>query len=129
MNREELAWAAGFFDGEGYTGRHNYARGFRWSPRMGITQYHAEPLVRFLDAVGCGRVYVDQTRERFAWVANGDRDVSKVFGLLAPWLGRKKIRQAAAMFAAFRAQPPPMSYADRARLSVAAKRAKGSIRG
>lgn len=53
INREELAWAAGFLDGEGcfsYTesGRHAC---------VSITQTERQPLERFLAAVGTGRIY------------------------------------------------------------------------
>lgn len=61
MGEVELAWAAGFFDGEGYTG-------YYWACRDGrhrtpgfvghttIAQTHPEVLERFQKAVGVGKV-------------------------------------------------------------------------
>ena len=50
----ELAWAAGFFDGEGHSStatkcRNKYTRRFR----VAITQTHRDVLDRFRDALGC----------------------------------------------------------------------------
>ena len=48
----ELAWAAGFFDGEG-----SIYRDSRGSVRLSANQIRPEPLHRFVQAVGVGRVY------------------------------------------------------------------------
>ena len=54
-NREELAWAAGFFDGEGSTslavGKKNKL------PRISISQKKSECLYKFRRIVGFGNVY------------------------------------------------------------------------
>lgn len=58
--REELAWAAGFFDGEGCIGCYITSNGSRRykAPRImiQIAQIHPEVLVRFKNAVGLGRI-------------------------------------------------------------------------
>lgn len=51
LDSHELAWAAGFFDGEGYVGARQ--RGERWEhPGLTIAQIAKEPLDRFRLAVG-----------------------------------------------------------------------------
>lgn len=59
MDREALAWAAGFFDGEGHTGRATHGRK---RPIVTITQVDRRVLDRFRAAVGVGRVYGPYTR-------------------------------------------------------------------
>jgi hypothetical protein len=54
VDREELSWAAGFFDGEGCF---SLVRNFRY-PTVRIAQAEREPLERFQAAVGgIGKVY------------------------------------------------------------------------
>ena len=49
----ELAWAAGFFDGEGYVGvRRDKRPGRKLVLQIGIEQADERPLLRFKDAVG-----------------------------------------------------------------------------
>src|SRR6266480_2649824 len=53
---EELAWAAGFFDGEGSTSLLKNNKGNLWVC-LAIRNTDKELLERFLKAVGCGKVY------------------------------------------------------------------------
>ena len=53
MDREELAWAAGFLDGEG----HFSLSSRDLIPRVKIDQKEPELLLRFRDAVGIGKVF------------------------------------------------------------------------
>jgi hypothetical protein len=110
-NREELAWAAGFFDGEGsihlgpaYPGKTN-----RKCPRIGIGQSgeHAPALLkRFQDAVGgLGSIggpyekYGDKAFNRlprYQFAAGGFPSVQAITAMLWPFLGpakRDKIKQ------------------------------------
>lgn len=57
----ELAWAAGFFDGEGSTCLS------RNVPRIQVSQNELEPLQRFANAVGVGKI----TKR---WRTNGFKD-------------------------------------------------------
>ena len=54
---QELAWASGFFDGEGHcgNGRGDYVQ-------IMVTQRHREPLERFQGAFGVGRIYETELR-------------------------------------------------------------------
>ena len=59
MNREKLAWAAGFFDGEGSFAAHPNARkkpGQKLCPRIDIGQIDRPILERFQRAVGFGLI-------------------------------------------------------------------------
>jgi len=59
MNREALAWAAGFYDGEGSTYLQMRAKENGKLPRpvMSIIHNTKEQLDRFVNAVGDGKVY------------------------------------------------------------------------
>jgi hypothetical protein len=89
----ELAWAAGFYDGEGCT----YMNKQR--PSMTIAQGTKEPLERFVRAVGFGRIYGPykySTNRQPHWVLyiNGEKPVVETFEKLKPWLCSIKRRQA-----------------------------------
>src|SRR5437660_5128902 len=92
MERHELAWAAGFFDGEGWanrTGRGVQARINQADP-MGIPQV----LVKFQRIVGVGRIAGPEVKERkvdlYQWVVSSRADVARVAELIGPWLGPVK---------------------------------------
>lgn len=51
LNREELAWAAGFFDGEGYVGNVRSNKHYRRA-MLHVHQIRLEPLSRFQAALG-----------------------------------------------------------------------------
>lgn len=101
--KQELAWAAGFFDGEGYCGRTAFTKAkggkkyYRW--RADISQVHKEPLERFLKVIGHGKIYGPYTpkslksRPYFVWCAEGPNAKAAV-KLLAPWLSSPKLQQA-----------------------------------
>lgn len=57
-NREiETAWAAGFFDAEGCASCFRNSPQLRMYPTITIGQEHEEVLIRFMRAVGIGKVY------------------------------------------------------------------------
>jgi len=106
MNHIELAWAAGFFDGEGSIGtyanghlRRNGTRGL--VTRLTITQKDSRPLWRFWRAVGnLGNV----TQRRpdashlygmYALQLVKRADVHQAVWLLWPWLSEPKREQIA----------------------------------
>lgn len=89
----ELAWAAGFFDGEGCFSRSNYR------VRVIIQQSHPEVLQRFADAVGFGKVHGPRTRSDsftqkpfWTYCVNGPK-AEKIADLLWPYLGSVKKEQ------------------------------------
>jgi hypothetical protein len=102
--RLELAWAAGFFDGEGCTSL-DVQRGVFSYARVSIKQVVRENLERFKAAVGgigtISRPYVEVDHaspiSRYRVSGTGARVVLK---LLWPYLGRAKKDQATAVLAA-----------------------------
>jgi hypothetical protein len=98
----ELAWAAGFFDGEGWVGgtRHTSSR----SVRIYISQTDRFALDRFRDAVDVGTVHGplinESNRKRgiggkpyWAFRAQRRADIKRVYERIGPWLGPLKRRQ------------------------------------
>lgn len=109
--REQLAWAAGFFDGEGTT----WAGRSSGYPTLSVPQagHFTEPpdvLLRFQAAVGgLGLVYgpiLNEERNKPIWRyrVSGFEMVQAVVAMLWPWLGTEKRRQAALVFLACRAR-------------------------
>ena len=110
----ELAWAAGFFDGEGCT----LGSGGRFYPRISITQGGAlarppEVLERFRRAVGgvgysAGPELDDSGRHKPRWVylLHGATAVGAVIALLWPYLGEVKRQQADLVLTRYYAQSP-----------------------
>jgi hypothetical protein len=105
----ELAWAAGFFDGEGSTttGKHVNARGItKFYIRMTMEQAGDNPdppqvLTRFRAAVKGGTIHGPYQSSRTAfvrrpmwgWRASGS-EVYRILNLLLPYMGEVKIQQA-----------------------------------
>jgi len=103
-DREELAWAAGFFDGEGCF---SYVKADGWGV-VAIGQTNREPLERFQRAVaGLGKIYgpyePKQRDGRWCrkpqWVYRAHRrnDVQAIAAMLWFKLGSIKRRQATAV--------------------------------
>jgi hypothetical protein len=115
VNREELAWAAGFYDGEGCT----YAReaGRRQNRGSGIgmaiQQIDLRPLERFQSAVlGVGNLrgpYQHASAKgrspMYSWAIYNWRDANAVIGLLWEFLSEPKRQQIRESLAIFRTDP------------------------
>lgn len=99
MGRAERAWAAGFFDAEGWAGAARSRAGVRPLARINQAGAGAVPevLLRFQVAVGGGRVRgpvrMAGRRELYRWEASSRGDVARTFDALRPWLGVVKTRQ------------------------------------
>jgi hypothetical protein len=101
IDREELAWAAGFFDGEGCFSYTNAGR----FPMIRIGQTEREPLDRFHTVVGeLGKVYGPYNLQRpgrlskkpqWAFQVTGHERVQAIAALLWFKLGSTKRAQAA----------------------------------
>jgi hypothetical protein len=93
----ELAWCAGFFDGEGTT---SYLKKDNWiGPRMSVAQNNVVPLERFQKAVGYGKIYAHTTRlGMFQWTCQRKDDVKIVLDKLWPFLCEQKKEQALSIF-------------------------------
>lgn len=88
MDRHELAWAAGFFDGEGWAAKRK--RGVHSRINQAGPYGMPEVLLRFHRIVGVGRLKGPQRKEGkqdlYWWEATSQNDVGHVAALIAPWL-------------------------------------------
>ena len=89
----ELAWCAGFFDGEGTT---SFLRKGTWiGPRVSVAQNSEATLERFRQAVGIGKIYAHTTRPgMYQWTCQRKEDVNTVLNMLWPFLSEQKKEQA-----------------------------------
>ena len=114
MDEHELAWAAGFFDGDGWAASVGDRRRTRGQPHAQINQAGPdgvpEVLMRFRDAVGAGRVagpkIEEGRKDLYWWVASSGGDVRRTGYLIGPWLSdQKRVQFHAAVGLAFGAPP------------------------
>jgi hypothetical protein len=94
---EEIAWAAGLFEGEGCLTRRRGG-----DPVARLVSTDEETPLRFCEILQVGRVYgpyrQDQRRKPFwAWIANG-WDAYDTVVLLGPWLGERRRERARELF-------------------------------
>lgn len=89
--REELAWCAGFYDGEGNSGL--TSQGY---PRLSIGQTEISTLERFQRATRTGTIYGPYEKKRPGWaavymyIANGSQEVQATAVMLWPFLSQPK---------------------------------------
>jgi hypothetical protein len=89
MDRHELAWAAGFFDGEGWAAK-NKTRGVQARINQADANGMPAVLLKFRRIVGVGRLKGPQREEGkqdlYWWEATSRPDVACVADAIAPWL-------------------------------------------
>jgi hypothetical protein len=89
LDSHELAWAAGFFDGEGWANRSG--RGVQSRINQAGLNGVPEVLLKFQRIVGVGRLkgplLKDGKEPLYYWEATSRPDVSRVAELIGPWLG------------------------------------------
>lgn len=94
-SREEVIWAAGLFEGEGWISIQGK------SPSMGIQMTDRDVLDKFQRAIGAGNIYyrkpriyayekVHTRKPQWAWRLNGFQRVQAVLAYLWPWLGMRR---------------------------------------
>jgi hypothetical protein len=91
----QIAWAAGFFEGEG---------GIYWTPssratRLAVGQSEREPLERFQAIWGAGKIVPVKAsplsmRQRWVYYVQRRSEVERIFEAMRPWLGPTSIQQA-----------------------------------
>jgi hypothetical protein len=98
-SRDEVIWAAGFFDGEGTTGTRTQ-RGHTYLV-LQVAQVDRRPLDRFGAAVGVGKVYGPYANPGFSKktrpihkVAILGKNAHLALNLLKPFLTEAKLEQA-----------------------------------
>ena len=98
-SQTELAWAAGFFDGEGHISLRNSGKGFK---RIAVqaAQIDRQVLDRFQKAVGVGHVYGPYTpkaktrKPYFGWQTTGGLEQAQhAIAMLWNWLSPVKKAQ------------------------------------
>jgi len=94
MRQLDLAWAAGFFDGEGTTTTLNAKRDKYVYLRCSIAQKNVELLNKFKEVVGVGSIYKSNTREVYNWNCYKYEEVIQILNALWPYLGEQKKQQA-----------------------------------
>lgn len=97
VDREGLAWCAGFFDGEGWASSARYnlrTGGITATSQLGIGQAHRDPLDRFQAIMGLGgTVYGPNKRGMYVYKIYGYQHVQVALCRMWPWLGRVKKAQ------------------------------------
>jgi len=119
LDEHELAWAAGFFDGDGWAALSRQKGRRTGQPQARINQSSLdgvpEVLVRFRDAVGVGRIggpTIEDGREPLYWWAASSRgDVTRTGELVGPWLSSQKRDQFTTATGLRFADPPVESVA------------------
>lgn len=93
----ELAWAAGFFDGEGNTRANPYGTNGYHYLSMALGQVAKEPFDRFVRVVVVGKTYRDRKNPRRKQLMNiwraDNGEAIRVFELLKPFLSQPKVEQ------------------------------------
>lgn len=90
-SREDLAWAAGIFEGEGWISIQLY------TPAIGITMTDRDVLDKFASVVGGGKVYprgikssgtggITAKKFQWAWRVTSFENVQAILAYLWPWL-------------------------------------------
>lgn len=110
LDRIELAWAAGFFDGEGSTTLYAKRRKSMEAvqqPTLTISQVNRENLLRFQRAVGgLGKLYGPYStkigRPQSCWRATRWLEAQAAIAMLWPFLGEEKREQALRCFKEYR---------------------------
>jgi hypothetical protein len=95
--REILAWAAGFFDGEGCTTLQKTKAGGKY-PVIAVVQKDPQLLEKFNQAIGdIGKIYVRKNGVHTLRIFSYTK-VKIAIDLLWPWLGEVKKAQAKRVF-------------------------------
>jgi hypothetical protein len=92
MDRHELEWAAGFFDGEGWANRSG--RGVQSRINQAGPDGVPAVLLKFRRIVGVGRLKgprcEDGKQDLYWWEATSRADIARVAELIGPWLCQLK---------------------------------------
>ena len=129
-DRYELAWAAGFFDGEGCTGLYVSSKGGCNFPKITISQVNRVHLERFQRAVGgIGKIYGPYTRKghpnkrpSYQFQTSKFETCQAIIAMLWPWLGVEKREQARKAMFAWNPIGHYQSLANKAAIAVANRR-------
>lgn len=95
--REQLAWAAGLFEGEGCFGA--YHRQKHRIVKASLAMTDGDVVRRFAAVIGIGQIrgpYLKRPGEKpmYEWFVGSAPDVLAVINLLSPWLGIRRTAKA-----------------------------------
>lgn len=109
-SREALAWAAGFYEGEGSATAWSYRSEIR--VRLEVAQQTVEPLAQFERAIGpLGSVQPSGGGRCHSYVVVGFPRVQAVAAMLWPWLSARRRRQLSAALGAYMERRRQRGYA------------------
>jgi hypothetical protein len=115
---EELAWAAGLFDGEGSVGTYGKSGRSYFHLRVSIGQQDRRVLDRFVSVVGLGKTYgpysTPHGKERWEYQIAGGT-AREVMDLIWPWLSEPKRLQAERAYQELADGPQPQKVGDQGR--------------
>jgi hypothetical protein len=102
VTSEEVAWAAGLFEGEGCISVYQREYGAKIQPQIRLGMTDADVVARFARIVGCGSVTVSHGPKHQAngwkplhqWVVYEAEKVRTVLNLLMPYLGERRSAKA-----------------------------------
>lgn len=99
-NRENLAWAAGFFDGEGTTSCVKHLHKYNY-PVLVVAQSEPSVLLKFQSIFGMGKVngpykYKNRPNNQpyYQYRVHGFEKVQAIVAMMWNWLGERKKAQA-----------------------------------
>jgi hypothetical protein len=113
-SREDIAWAAGLFEGEGFITPMRQRRRkdgvATVSVLMGLGMTDQDVVARFHAIVGVGNVTIRERpdprhKRMWVWQAAAIADVQHVVRLLSPWLGERRLARAQEVLAEYAASP------------------------
>lgn len=105
--REDIAWAAGLFEGEGCITICGKSSTYGGGGQLALTMTDEDIVQRFRDVVGVGQIYpTDRGRHKrqYRWVASNFENVQAVIAMLWPWLGPRRSNRAVEVLAYVRAR-------------------------
>ncbi|MFM9625700.1 hypothetical protein ACKI14_48305, partial [Streptomyces turgidiscabies] len=91
---EQIAWAAGLFEGEGCITISNQQRGYQ-QPRLKLTMTDDDVVRRFGEIVEVGQFCIQRFKnplykEQLCWYTGKREDVVKVIDMLIPFFGERR---------------------------------------
>ena len=94
----ELAWAAGFFDGEGSVSVVQRPHGTYWYPLVQVGNKEMGPVERFREIIGTGFIFTRRQDGFNMWVA-ASKKAEKTLVQIIPYLVNKKKQAELALLA------------------------------
>ena len=109
INREELAWAAGLFEGEGCFTFSRKSR--KWRQVMArVAMTDKDVLESFQRATGLGSIYgpkcINGRKPCWTWAVSSFEETQALVALLWPWLKTRRKTKAKEVLITFRANTP-----------------------